>query len=108
MSTDDQDLSLQIDAIMRHGIPKTAIFLDKMSGAKSVRSGLASAWKCSRAATSSSCGDWTAILCHDDTAFGATPITYAGDRAPMPDPIAVCSSRMTTRSRKEITCCPIS
>ena len=41
VSTDDQDLSLQTDALTRHGIPKSLIFADKFSGAKSDRPGLA-------------------------------------------------------------------
>ena len=32
VSTDDQDLRLQIDALTQHGIPKTAIFMDKLLG----------------------------------------------------------------------------
>jgi DNA invertase Pin-like site-specific DNA recombinase len=40
VSTDDQDLSLQIDALQQHGIPKTAIFVDKVSGAQTERPGL--------------------------------------------------------------------
>jgi DNA invertase Pin-like site-specific DNA recombinase len=40
VSTDDQDLSLQIDALQQHGIPKAAIFMDKVSGAKTERPGL--------------------------------------------------------------------
>lgn len=40
VSTDDQDLSLQIDALTQHGIPKSAIFMDKVSGAKTERPGL--------------------------------------------------------------------
>ena len=40
VSTDDQDLSLQIDALTKHGIPKTYIFMDKLSGARSDRPGL--------------------------------------------------------------------
>ena len=40
VSTDDQDLTLQIDALTKHGIPKSHIFMDKMSGAKSERPGL--------------------------------------------------------------------
>jgi predicted site-specific integrase-resolvase len=32
VSTDDQDLSLQIDALTQQGIPKTAIYMDKLSG----------------------------------------------------------------------------
>ncbi len=40
VSTDDQDLSLQIDALTMQGIPKAAIFMDKLSGAKTERPGL--------------------------------------------------------------------
>ena len=40
VSTYDQDLSLQIDALTRAGIPKPHIFMDKMSGAKAERPGL--------------------------------------------------------------------
>ena len=41
VSTFDQDLSLQIDALTRAGIPKSHIFMDKLSGAKTDRPGLA-------------------------------------------------------------------
>ena len=41
VSTDDQDLSLQIDALTKHGIFKSQIFIDKLSGARSDRPGLA-------------------------------------------------------------------
>ncbi len=40
MSTDDQDLSLQIDALTKQGIPANSIFMDKISGAKTERPGL--------------------------------------------------------------------
>ena len=40
VSTDDQDLALQIDALTKHGIPKPHIFMDKASGAKTERPGL--------------------------------------------------------------------
>jgi DNA invertase Pin-like site-specific DNA recombinase len=40
VSTDDQDLSLQIDALTRQGIPEAAIFMDKLSEAKTERPGL--------------------------------------------------------------------
>jgi DNA invertase Pin-like site-specific DNA recombinase len=40
VSTDDQDLSLQIDALTKHGIPKSQIFTDKLSGARCDRPGL--------------------------------------------------------------------
>lgn len=40
VSTDDPDLSLQIDALTRQGIPESAIFMDKVSGAKTERPGL--------------------------------------------------------------------
>ncbi len=49
VSTDGQDLSLQIDALTRHGIPKSPIFMDKMSGAKTERPGLT---KCLESLTS--------------------------------------------------------
>ena len=41
VSTYDQDLSLQVDALTRHGIPKSQIFMDKLSGARTDRPGLA-------------------------------------------------------------------
>ena len=41
VSTDDQDLSLQLDALSKHGVPASRIYRDKMSGAKSNRPGLA-------------------------------------------------------------------
>ena len=34
VSTDDQDLSLQTDVLTHHGIPKSLILSDKLSGAK--------------------------------------------------------------------------
>ena len=40
VSTDDQNLSLQIDALTKHGISKPQIFMDKLSGAQSDRPGL--------------------------------------------------------------------
>ena len=40
VSTDDQNLSLQLDALTRHGIAKPKIFMDKISGAKFERPGL--------------------------------------------------------------------
>ena len=40
VSTDDQDLSLQIDALTKQGIPQSFIFMDKLSGAKTDRPGL--------------------------------------------------------------------
>ena len=40
VSTDDQDLSLQLDALKSHGIAKDLIFTDKLSGAKDNRPGL--------------------------------------------------------------------
>ena len=49
VSTDDQDLSLQVDALQQHGILKTAIFMDKVSGAKTERPGLT---KCLESLTS--------------------------------------------------------
>ncbi len=40
VSTDDQDLSLQIDALTEQGIPESAIFMDKVSAEKTERPGL--------------------------------------------------------------------
>ena len=40
VSTDDQDLTLQIGALTQHGILKSNIFTDKLSGARSDRPGL--------------------------------------------------------------------
>ena len=45
MSTDDQDLSLQIDALTKQGIPANSIFMDKISGAKTERPGLSECLK---------------------------------------------------------------
>ena len=39
VSTDDQDLSLQIDALMSYGVDQSDIFTDKISGAKEGRAG---------------------------------------------------------------------
>ena len=41
VSTDDQNLTLQIDALTKHGIPECRIFKDKLSGARRDRPGLA-------------------------------------------------------------------
>ena len=40
VSTDDQDLTLQLDALTCHGIPPSRIFKDKLSGARCDRPGL--------------------------------------------------------------------
>lgn len=40
VSTDDQDLSLQFDALTQNGVPKDNIFTDKLSDAKCDRPGL--------------------------------------------------------------------
>lgn len=40
VSTDDQNLSMQIDALIRFGVESNDIFSDKISGAKSERPGL--------------------------------------------------------------------
>lgn len=40
VSTDDQNLTLQIDALTKHGIPASQIFKDKLSGARCNRPGL--------------------------------------------------------------------
>ncbi|MCA9075826.1 MAG: recombinase family protein [Planctomycetaceae bacterium] len=41
VSTDDQDLSLQLDALIRFGVNQADIYRDRMSGAKEDRPGLA-------------------------------------------------------------------
>ena len=40
VSTDDQNLSLQLDALTQHGVGKNSIFTDKLSGARDDRPGL--------------------------------------------------------------------
>lgn len=45
VSRKDQDLSLQMDALLKYGIPKSLIFTDKISGAKAERPGLDSCLK---------------------------------------------------------------
>lgn len=40
VSTEDQELDLQIDALRKHGVPKDQIFRDKISSAKMERPGL--------------------------------------------------------------------
>jgi DNA invertase Pin-like site-specific DNA recombinase len=40
VSTDDQNLALQLHALTHHGIPASQIFRDKLSGARSDRPGL--------------------------------------------------------------------
>jgi len=40
VSTNDQELSLQIDALLQHGVKKEHLFCDKISGAKEERPGL--------------------------------------------------------------------
>jgi predicted site-specific integrase-resolvase len=39
VSTDDQNLSLQLDALAQQGVSKDLIFTDKLSGAKDDRPG---------------------------------------------------------------------
>ena len=41
VSTDDQNLSLQLDALAQHGVSEDLIFTDKLSWAKDHRPGLA-------------------------------------------------------------------
>lgn len=40
VSTSEQDIRLQIDALRKHGVPKSLLFTDKASGAKRDRCGL--------------------------------------------------------------------
>jgi len=48
VSTDDQDLTLQLDALVQHGVPHYLIFTDKLSGASSDRPGLSECLKAVR------------------------------------------------------------
>jgi DNA invertase Pin-like site-specific DNA recombinase len=45
VSTDDQDLTLQLDALVQHGVPHYLIFTNKLSGASSDRPGLSECLK---------------------------------------------------------------
>ena len=60
VSTSEQELSLQIDALLQHGVKKEHLFCDKISGAKEERPGLTA---CNnemlRGAIRWSFGDWT-------------------------------------------------
>ena len=49
-ATDDQDLNLHIDALEKPGIVKSHIFVDKLSGARSDRSGLTKCFESLQAA----------------------------------------------------------
>jgi DNA invertase Pin-like site-specific DNA recombinase len=60
VSTDDQDLSLQIDALEKHGIARSLIFMDKLSGARSDPPGL--------------------VKCHDALQSGDVPVVWRQDR----------------------------
>ena len=44
VSTQEQDVQLQINALEKAGCTKNMIFIDKISGAKSERPGLAKCW----------------------------------------------------------------
>ena len=48
VSTGDQELSLQIDSLLNHGVKREHIFSDKLSGAKADRPGLARCQECLR------------------------------------------------------------
>lgn len=48
VSTEDQDASLQIKALLEYSVPEEWIFVDKESGAKAKRPGLINAFKCCR------------------------------------------------------------
>ena len=58
VSTDDQNLDLQRDALTRAGC--TRLYEDRISGAKAARPGLALALEVARGGTSSWCGGSTA------------------------------------------------
>jgi DNA invertase Pin-like site-specific DNA recombinase len=49
VSTDDQNLSLQLDALAQHGVSADLIFTGKLSGAKDDRPGLARCLKALKA-----------------------------------------------------------
>ena len=59
VSTDDQDLSLQMDSLIGLGVSHDDIFTDKVSGAKTERPGLALALRSCSKATRSSFGGST-------------------------------------------------
>lgn len=40
VSTNEQELSLQVDDLLEHGVPKELLFFDKLSGAREDRPGL--------------------------------------------------------------------
>ncbi len=46
VSTGDQELSLQIDSLLNHGVKREHIFSDKLSGAKADRPGLTRCQEC--------------------------------------------------------------
>ncbi|WP_417382168.1 recombinase family protein [Gimesia sp.] len=46
VSTGDQELSLQIDSLLKHGVKREYIFCDKLSGAKADRPGLLLCQEC--------------------------------------------------------------
>ncbi|QDV49877.1 recombinase family protein [Gimesia fumaroli] len=48
VSTGDQELSLQIDSLLKHGVKRENIFCDKLSGAKADRPGLLLCQECLR------------------------------------------------------------
>lgn len=48
VSTSDQELSLQIDSLLQHGVKRENIFCDKLSGAKANRPGLLLCQECLR------------------------------------------------------------
>jgi DNA invertase Pin-like site-specific DNA recombinase len=62
ISTRDQNLGLQNDALLKAGCEK--IFMDKESGAVSARSGLIQAMEMLREGDTRLSGDWTASDAH--------------------------------------------
>jgi DNA invertase Pin-like site-specific DNA recombinase len=58
ISTPDQDLSLQRDALRRAGCPDDLVFVDIVSGARAARPGLAACLQALAPAIRSSCGAW--------------------------------------------------
>ncbi|WP_395375830.1 recombinase family protein [Marinicella sp. W31] len=51
VSTHDQELDLQVDALVKSGCSKKLIFKDKISGAKNLHQALINAWRISRLMT---------------------------------------------------------
>jgi DNA invertase Pin-like site-specific DNA recombinase len=60
VSTGDQDVSLQLDALRQAGCADDQIFVDVVSGTHTTRPGLEACLQAWRLETPSSCGGWIA------------------------------------------------